>query len=360
VNYKKTLFVILFFPSLLRSFNAGVPDTAKPTGGLAFYPVLYYTPETRWAAGAGGLYFYRPDPMAERPTTIALSSAYTQNKQTFLEITSNAFFDNGRLWHPGNFYFQRFPNSFYGIGNNTPESAEENFSAEIVRINPALLFRVAPNLYIGPQVHYESWQLLTTEPNGTLIRRTIAGSGPTTVSGIGLTVNYDERDNIFAPQRGRFYQAVFLASPEFLGSTFDFTRTRFDLREYFPLDESHIISAQLLFHTTTGTVPFRFLPQIGGQNILRGYFEGRYSDNTMAAFQSEYRSPFFRRFGFALFGGFGDVANRFTAFSAGHLKYSYGIGVRFAFIPEEFIILRIDYGRGNTSDGVYVTLNEAI
>jgi outer membrane protein assembly factor BamA len=356
----KLLFSILFISSLLWSFDAGAPDTSISTGGLAFYPVLYYTPETRWAAGAGGLYFYRPDPTVERPTTIALSSAYTQNQQTFIEITSNVFFDNDRYWHTGSFYYQKFPNSFYGIGNRTPETAEEKFTAEIIRINPALLFRIAPKLYIGPQVHYESWRLLATEATGSLTRQTIAGSGPTTVAGVGLTINIDERDNIFAPQRGRFYQAVFLASPSFLGSTFDFTRTRFDLREYFPLGNAHIVSAQVLFHTTTGTVPFRFLPQIGGQNILRGHFEGRYTDKNMAAVQTEYRSPFMHRFGFAVFGGFGDVANRFTSFSSGNLKYSYGIGLRFAFIPEEFIILRIDYGRGNNSDGVYVTLNEAI
>lgn len=352
--------MMLVFPSSLWGIENGTPDSSKKNDGFAFYPVLYYTPETQWAAGIGGLYFHRPDPTAERPTSIALSSSYTQNSQVIVEITSNAFFNNDRLWHTGSFYYQKFPNTFYGIGNNTPDSGEEKYTAGITRINPSLLFRVAPNLYLGPQIHFESWQLLETEPNGRLTNRTIAGSGTTTVAGVGVTVNYDERDNIFAPQRGRFYQAVFLASQGFIGSTFDFTRTRFDLREYFPLGNTHIFAAQLLFHTTTGTVPFRFLPQIGGQNILRGYFEGRYMDKNMAAVQAEYRSPFIHRFGCAVFGGFGDVANRIPAISTGNLKYSYGIGLRFAFIPEEFIILRIDYGRGNNSDGVYVTLNEAI
>lgn len=305
------------------------------------------------------MYFSRVS-RSERPSSLTATVIYTANKQIVGELTTSLFFDNASHWHTGSFYYQKFPNTFYGIGNSTPDSSEEKFTAEIVRLNPSLLMKVGDRTYLGPLIHYESWSLLKSEPSGILSQGTVAGSTQTTVMGIGLLMNYDERDNLFSAAKGRFYQIGFIFSPRLLGSTFTFTRVRIDLREYFPAGNSHIFSAQALLHTTTGTVPFRFMPQIGGQNILRGYFEGRYRDNHMMAVQAEYRSPFLYRFGFAVFGGIGEVSDRFSRFSFNGLKPSYGIGIRFAFIPEERIILRFDYGVGKNSDGVYVTLNEAI
>ncbi len=320
---------------------------------------MFYTPETRLAFGAGTLYYSRPA-KAERPSTFSATLIYTLNKQIMGEVTTGLFFRQGEYWHTGNFYYQQFPIQYYGIGSGTPDNAKEKFTVEALRLNPSLLFRTTEKLFIGPLIHYETWRLQKTEAGRSLSPGTIPGSRPTTVTGVGVRIYFDERDNLFAAASGRFYQASFIASPEFLGSSFGFSRLQFDLREYFPLGSGHILSAQALLHTTTGTVPFIFLPKVGGQNVLRGYFEGRYRDNHMAVVQAEYRSRLWYRFGFALFGGAGEVAGRFSRFGLRGMKTSYGAGLRFAFIPEERIILRIDYGIGRNSDGIYVTFNEAI
>jgi hypothetical protein len=350
------LALILFLPGFAQTKSDSVQRADRLTG----FPAIYYTPETRWAFGAGGLYVYRPELTSERASAATASIFYTQNKQFIVEFTTNVMVNNGSLWHQGNFFYQKFPNTFYGIGNSTPDSGKETFTAEIVRLNPALMTRIADRLYGGILFHYETWNLQNTLPGKLLSTGIVPGSGATTVTGVGMLFNYDERDNLFAPMKGRYYQAGFIASPEFLGSTYGFTRTRIDLREYFSLGGSHVVAAQGIFHSTTGTVPFRFLPQIGGQNVMRGYFEGRYRDNHMATVQAEYRSPFLYRIGFALFGSAGDVAHSLKDFSTGTLKFAYGVGIRVAFIPEEYIILRVDYGMGKNSNGVYITFNEAI
>lgn len=354
------ILVIILVLCSRSAFAQHEADSTQRKNGIAVLPVIYYTPETRWAFGVAGLYIYRPEIHNAKPTTATASAVYTQNKQISIELTTNAFSDDAALWHQGSFYYQKFPNSFFGIGNATPDSSEEKYSAEIIRINPILLTKLSDRLYGGVQVHYETWSLGTTETGKLLASGTIPGSRSTTVTGVGFVVNYDERDNLFAPLAGRYYQAGFLASPTALGSTFGFTRTKIDLREYFPLGRNHVLSAQWVLQTVTGTAPFRFLPQIGGQNVMRGYFEGRYRDNHMAAVQTEYRSPFYRRFGFALFAAAGDVASRLSGFRSGSVKFAYGAGIRLNVIPEEFIILRVDYGVGKNSSGVYVTFNEAI
>lgn len=356
------IFLPLFYyilSSLLFGQEKSVSDSSAASSGFAYFPIVFYTPETRTAFGAGTMYIARQF-ASDRPSSLTATLIYTANRQVVGELTTSLFFNNSLYWHTGSFYYQRFPNTYYGTGNFTPDSSEEKFTAEIVRLNPSLLIKISNGFYLGPLIHYESWSLPKTEEGRILAGGTVAGSRSTTVSGVGFMLNYDARDNLFAAASGRFYQAGFIVSPKFLGSTFTFTRLRIDLREYFPLGNAHILSAQALLHTTTGEVPFRFMPQIGGQNILRGYFEGRYRDNHMMALQAEYRSPFLYRFGFAVFGGIGEVSDRFSAFSLNGIKPSYGVGIRFAFIPEERIILRLDYGIGKNSDGVYVTLNEAI
>lgn len=353
-----SLFYGIFF-SVLTGQQEHSIDSSKARSGFAYIPILYYTPETKLAFGAGTLYVSRST-QYERPSSFTATLVYTTNKQFIGELSTNLFFRQNTLWHSGSFYFEKFPNTFYGIGNSTPDSLTEKFTEQVTRINPSLLWKIANHFYCGPTIHYESWSLQKTESGKALSVGTIAGSKTTTVSAIGLLMNYDERDNYFAATNGRFYQIAFIASPQVLGSTLTFTRTKIDLREYFPLGNSHIISAQVLFHTTTGAVPFRFMPRLGGQNILRGYFEGRFIDKHMTALQTEYRSPYLYRFGFVLFGGIGEVSNRLTSFSLSGVKLSYGAGLRFAFIPDEHIILRIDYGMGYKSNGVYITMNEAI
>ncbi len=357
----KTLFFLFHCAlfSLLFGQGESAQDSLKSKSGLAYFPIVYYTPETRLAFGAGVMHLIRSSP-SERPSSFIASLIYTQNKQVMAELSTGFFFERGKYWHTGNFYYYFYPNSYYGIGNDTPDSAKEQYTMQVFRFNPSFLVRTSENLFIGPLIHYESWRMQKTETGRPLSLGTIPGSRSTTVTGVGVLVNYDERDNLFAATSGRFYQAAFIASPEFLGSTFSFTRLQLDAREYFPLGSGQVISAEALIHTTTGTVPFRFLPKLGGQNILRGYFEGRYRDNHMIVLQSEYRTPFWYRFGFALFGGIGEVANRFSRFQLSGMKISYGAGLRFAFIPDERIILRLDYGAGKNSDGVYITFNEAI
>lgn len=349
--------VFSFFLFGQQEESAG--DSTRQRKGLAYLPIIYYTPETKLAFG-GGTLFYSRETKNERPSTVTATLVYTLNKQIIGEVTTGLFFQQERYWHTGNFYYELFPFHYYGIGNNTPDSAKEKFTLEVLRLNPSLLVRVSEKLFIGPLVHFETWHLKDLETGRSLSFGTIPGSKPTTVTGIGVLIYYDQRDNLFAATSGRFYQASFIASPEFLGSTFGFTRLQLDAREFFPLGGEHVISVQALLHTTTGTVPFGFLPKVGGQYILRGYFEGRYRDNHMAAVQTEYRTPLWNRFGFAVFGGIGDVTDKVSHFSTNTLKTSFGVGLRFNFIPEEKIILRCDYGIGKNSNGVYITFNEAI
>ena len=93
---------------------------------------------------------------------------------------------------------------------------------------------------------------------------------------------------------------------------------------------------------------------------MRGYYRGRYRDKNMIAFQMEYRiMPVWWRLGLVGFVGVGDVAGRLDRFDLGNFKYSYGFGIRYLFMREEKLNIRLDFAYGKGSSGFYIVLREA-
>jgi len=99
---------------------------------------------------------------------------------------------------------------------------------------------------------------------------------------------------------------------------------------------------------------------LGGAASMRGYYLGRYRDKDMITLQAEYRwVPVLWRLGLAAFAGLSDVAPTLGGFDLGNFKYSYGLGLRFVIDPKQRLHLRLDFGFGKNSSGIYFTAAEA-
>lgn len=99
------------------------------------------------------------------------------------------------------------------------------------------------------------------------------------------------------------------------------------------------------------------LPLLGGESIMRGYYQGRYRGAVFGAMQAEYRLTLWNWLGAAFFGG----AGRVTANSneKNILHPTYGGGLRIRIDKKENVNLRFDYAKGDYSDGFYVSFGEA-
>ena len=106
-------------------------------------------------------------------------------------------------------------------------------------------------------------------------------------------------------------------------------------------------------------MPFYYLSQLGGQNILRGYYQGRFRDKNLAALQAEYRLPLFWKLGGVAFANIGQVAARLSHFTFGNLHYTLGAGLRYLFDKKEKIQIRADIGFSRDSTGFYFSIFEA-
>jgi hypothetical protein len=322
-------------------------------------PVLFYTPETRWGAGAAALHSYRSGPEG-RPAVSAANVVYTQNRQMAAEFQTTSYLREERFVMSGAVGHTEFPDVFFGIGNATLAEDEEGYTSRVTRVELDVRRRVAPGMYFGVLYQLRNAVMVDRVEGGWLADGGMPGSDGGVVSGAGGVGMWDTRDNILYPTTGSFHTASIFRSGGVLGGDFQMTRYSVDLRRYLTVRAGHVLGAQAILRSVAGDVPFDMLPRLGGQNIMRGTFQGRYRDRHLVAAQTEYRAHIWRQLGLAAFAGAGQVASELDAISLSDLHYSLGLGFRFMIDPRERMNLRVDLGFGREGTrGVYITVGES-
>lgn len=359
------LFVAALAPSACaaNSVSPGAPapaaaDTAFRRSSVLPLPVIFYTPETRWAGGGAALHAYRGS-AEERPVTTAATLIYTQNRQTMSDASTDAWLSGGRYHVSANAGYSKFPSDFYGVGNASPDSASEAYTPRSLILQGIAERRVAPALYVGLGGEFSRVRMLEVEPGRALAAGTIAGSDGGVLTGLAGAVTYDTRDNTIAARSGAYARLLVRRYAESMGSDFGFTRADVDLRRFRTLGGDHVVAVQGVWSAASGDVPFYRMPELGGQNLLRGFYQGRYRDRHLIAAQAEYRTPSWRRLGVAAFAGAGEVADGADGFTLSNIHFAAGAGLRVILNRQERMALRFDYGVGGGDGGLYITVGEA-
>lgn len=214
-------------------------------------------------------------------------------------------------------------------------------------------------LYLGAGYELRDSDVLDTEDGRRLASGVVTGAAGVVASGIRLSAVRDTRDNVVNPTRGSFHTASAARFGGGAAGDVEMTRYTLDLRRYLPVREGHVFGLQGYLRSTTGEVPFQLLPQLGGQDIMRGTYEGRYRDRHLVAAQVEYRARLWRRIGLVAFAGAGQVTHRLGDIALGDLHYSIGGGLRFMIDRQERMNLRLDVGRARGASGTYITAGES-
>jgi len=328
------------------------------------YPYAYYTPETNLAIGVGGIMtFYTSPDLILRPSKVTLSGYYSIIDQYKITLGNQFYFARNKTFLAVNFNYGQYVEKFWGVGNNTPEIDNENYTSrgwgfdvdfEIVPILD--LFKVHKS---GLLYDYFNTRITDKKDNPFLTSGNTLGSEGGVSSGLGFIMVKDSRDNIFFPNQGIFSRFKMIFYMDDIGSDFNFNYYEVDARRYIAIKPDKVIAFQFYGNFVTGTPPFHELPALGGSQLMRGYYKGRYRDRNYMVAQTEYRAFFWRRFGFAAFIGAGNVADELSGFQMKYMKISWGGGLRFKFNAQEKVNLRVDYGAGRDTNGIYFGLEEA-
>ncbi len=319
-----------------------------------------YAPETRLAFGLGEAFTFktsRKDSLT-RPSKITGTQLYTLNKQLLANLLSDIY-TNGNKYHIVSYVsFQRFPNRFYGIGNNTNKTYEK-YDAVFVDFKNTFERRFGNNFFVGIMQNYRYCDMISYLSYGEFANNNIPGENGGHVSGFGLNASFDNRDNVFYPSKGNYFKLSWMFYDKAFGSNYSFRNYTVDLRKYISVYKENILALQLYAEHGNGTIPFHMLSLMGGPQLMRGFFQGRFRDNNLLAFQAEARIPIWKIFSLVAFGGVGEVSTSINLFALNKLKLTGGAGIRMRLLKTQKVNVRIDAGFGKDSYGIYLDFSEA-
>lgn len=337
---------------------AAAPPPAVPGHKLFPLPILFYQPETKLGGGVGLLHTYRTA-LESRISSNGLFAVVTQRRQYSISL-SGELYTAGNRWRLATWLgWSRFPNFFYGIGNDTRAEDEEAFTPAQVGVGLDVRRSPRPGLYVGMLAIYQETRIVASEPAGAIGTHAVPGSSGGTLVGIGVSVMLDDRDRVYTPRRGRVLSVVVGRYDGLFGSDFELWRGELDVRYYRALGKRQTLAMHFVTTVTSGTPAFYDNAALGGPNVLRGYYEGRYRDRSRLVAQLEHRSLLWKRIGGAVFLGAGEVAGDLGDLRLDGFHVAGGAGLRWLVSPADGVNLRVDVGIGNGDSGLYFAFGDA-
>ncbi|MES2651699.1 MAG: BamA/TamA family outer membrane protein [Bacteroidota bacterium] len=359
---------VLAQKKLIQKLLSNEKDTTRKASFMPV-PVLGYSQEIGFDFGVGSLYsFYidRKDTL-NRSSNFSGTASYSTKKTYNLSLKGDAW-TKGNLYHLiGEIRLKKTPFNFYGLGNNTQQINEDRLVQQQAKIAVDVEKTFLKSAYTGLSLGFESYQFTDKISGGIystspLLKDRDGGQ----VLYLGISQSYDTRNSNNYPTKGFFGRISYQYAPRiFGGDNFNGNLIKANVRNFWSISPKLVIGIQGLYYTIRGSkTPFYLLQQLGNDGIMRGYYAGRYRDESIAASQAELRYRFSNRFGLATFAGVGKVfAN--GNFSLNELKPNYGIGGRYFFDTAKGLSVRLDYGIGekraneDRQKGFYLSLAEA-
>jgi len=342
--------------------------TAGPGSTIVPLPVLFYMPETGTGFGAVTAYYFYPagdartsDSARLQPSNLNVMAIYTSKKQIILRLIGDLYLGGGDVRLLSTVGYSKFPTTVWGIGNDTQDEMEEDYTPDTYDLWLEVQRRVWPSWYAGVLVQAAHRALKVIEEGGLIDTGQLPGTEDGRIVGLGVSLVRDTRSNTVYPRSGSYHQARAIFYDGALGSEHDFSSVTLDLRQYLAPIPGHVLALRALGEGTAGSAPFDILPQLGGDLLLRGYFGGRFRDKDLLAFQAEYRMPIWWRIGAVGFVSAGQVAPKLSSLALDGFKPAAGLGLRILLSPEEGLNIRADYGWGFDvgSSGFYLSIGEA-
>lgn len=355
--------LVAFFTCKSFAAEIVVDDTLKGNvnSKVLLFPFFLKSPETNWGFGTASAYFFKAkkNDRSIRTSDLNLVTLFTLRQQIVAVLGSTVYFPGEKEIFRLQTSYSYYPDKFWGIGNNTLPEAQEDYSIHQFYFNPQLLRKLFYNWYVGVSYEYQSITDFSYEANGVFDRQNIAGRYGGKTSGLGLLLTWDSRNNAYSPTKGSFVELNTTSYNKNFGSDFSFSTATLDLRKFVSLTKKTVLATQLIVKDNTDSVPIRNLALLGGPEMMRGYYKGRFADKDLIAAQAELRQFLFWRLGATIFAGIGEVSERISEFRLDGFHAAWGAGLRIMVNKTEKLNLRVDYGFGKKSNGLYVILKEA-
>ncbi|KRG68215.1 hypothetical protein ABB29_14010 [Pseudoxanthomonas dokdonensis] len=175
-------------------------------------------------------------------------------------------------------------------------------------------------------------------------------------SGLGLSLQYDQRDNNFTPNSGwlGIIQGTFYGKG--IGSDTAFQSYRGHVYGYLPVaDGKLVLGGRLDTRWANGDIPFNRLPYID----MRGIGSARYQDTRAGVAETEVRWNLTPRWALIGFAGAGRTWGRNNDFGDAQSQVSKGTGFRYLIARQLGLYMGLDYAWGPEDETLYVQFGSA-
>lgn len=325
---------------------------------ISFIGGPHYSSDTKLGLGlvAAGTYSTnREDPQTPM-SNVSLYSDVTTTGFYLLGIRGNNIFTREKWRIDYTLYFFSFPSAFWGIGfhNGDNGSNYTDYLRLQAQAKADFMFRISRNIYMGPTASFDFTQGKKFSESGSILLGNVEKI--TRYYSLGALFSYDSRDFIPNAYKGVYIKLIQKGYTNLSGKPFWGTYLTFDC--YRKIWKGAVLAFDLYGELQYGDVPWTMKSKLGGSYRMRGYYEGRYRDDSSLSLQMEYRQKIYNRHGIAVWAGCGTVWGKGSPFNWKHILPNYGIGYRWEF--KNRMNVRLDYGFGKNGQNSFLfSINEA-
>lgn len=317
--------------------------------------------------GVFNLFRYEP---GGRETRFIGSFTEKIERKLVFSYTDPAF-SNGRYFLQfGGSFFKNATSRFFGMGQDSLEGGESNYTAREFRANWRFGVYLNEVTQIAVAQRFRDVQLqrgATNLPFTVERFGEIDGvKGETMIVGHRATFYYDTRNNLVTPTDGMAVSAYAEVNQNVRNGDHPvYSRYELEVKKLFPSESKRaILVMRADLQATIGTqVPFFEQSSLGGQNSLRGFGVDRFIDKHLVAFSVEERIHIARTrlagvmadFEVAPFVDTGQVFADFKDVSFKDYRVTPGIGLRGIVRPN--VVGRLDYGFSREGGAIFAGLD---
>lgn len=325
-------------------------------GGFIPVPVIITEPAVSGGFGVAGQFIHPPTTPGASPGRTIAGGAYTGNGSWGGGLLRQGTLADGRLLYRfglgmADVTLPIFP---FGGANEVDYGNEMKFGFGNIR------YQIPDtSLSFGPRFIYRTSDVsLSTEgPLADQVNRIVERFvGERQYVALGLSMNYDTRNNPFTPTQGINAILKFDVYSDALGSDREFTEGQVNIHAFQQFGDTWSLGTKLSVDTVSEDAPFFMSPGVD----LRGVQFGRYQGDTALSIEAELRHQFTPRWAGVVFGGYGQTfVDNSLLFEPQDNIWTYGAGIRYRIARKYGIDFGVDVARGPEDTVFYIQFGHA-
>ncbi len=331
-----------------------------------------YSPELEFAISGGALVTFSTKPSDTLLTRSSVPVAFTISSNGSKLLTSywTTFFLSNDLLLTGIFQFRDLADHYFGVGYenglNTDFPDSTHYKRRYWQLYGKPMWKTSKTLYMGFIADFNYTEAYDVNEHMMHDPDFIRDGPENKNTGFGFAASYDTRDFPQNAYSGAMAAISYTWYNDFFGGQNKYQVLDIEYRKYFSVSSAksgRIIAIDFHARHCFNDVPYGELSYSGSSSDIRGYRTLQFRDRVSNNFVVEYRHKFHgnsfmaKRSGFVIWGAVGSIGPETGKSFFVNTLPNAGAGYRFE--VEHRLNVRIDYGVGKESSGLYFNFQEA-